>query len=236
MAEIGRWNSHKFEVSPDVIRGFTGLTIKGSCDTEGKKKDKADYVSRKGGKPVEVSITVNLNQALNVDVRGEAIAFVEEALAGASDYFYVGSKKLVKCKLMLTDAQVKETIIPVGDTWLKADVQLTMKQCDKYDEISDSGKKKKRKKKSKKKKNNNTTIVPPGKYDDVEVDAVTGADPVAKKQVNDALSETQKWKSQADKNVDKARQRRQEQNRKAAQPYFRKKSDEVRAQKYMRGR
>lgn len=151
MAEIGRWNGHTFTVSPDVIRGFTGLTIKGSCNTEDKKKNKADYVTRKSGKPIEVSITVNLNHALNVDVRGEAIAFVEEAMLGATDYFYVGTKKLVNCKLMLTDAQVKETIIPLGNTWLKADVQLTMKQADKYGRIDDSssGKKKKGRKKKK---------------------------------------------------------------------------------------
>ena len=150
MAEIGRWNGHFFEVSPDVIRGFTGLQIKGSSETEDKTKDKQKYVTRKNSKPAEVSITVNLNRMVNVDVRSETMSFVEEALSGATDYFYVGSKKLVNCKLMLTDVQVKEINIISGDQWLKADVQLTMKQADKYESLKD-GSSEKQKKKSRKK-------------------------------------------------------------------------------------
>lgn len=154
MAEIGRWNGHAFVVSPDVIRGFTGLTIKGSSETEDKTKDKQKYVTRKNSKPAEVSITVNLNRMLNVDVRTEAITLVQEALAGETDYFYVGSKKLLDCKLMLTEAQVKETTITTGDTWLKADIQLTMKQADKYGSLGGGdgggGGRRKKKKKSKK--------------------------------------------------------------------------------------
>lgn len=150
MAEIGRWNGHVFVVSPDVIRGFTGLTIKGASETEDKTKDKQKYVARKNSKPAEVNITVYLNQMVNVDVRKEALTFVEEALSGATDYFYVGSKKLLDCKLMLTEAQVKETAITRGDIWLKAEVQLTMKQADKYGGVSggESGSRKKKKKKS----------------------------------------------------------------------------------------
>lgn len=34
MAEIASWNGHSFTVSPKLIRGFTGLTIKGSSETE----------------------------------------------------------------------------------------------------------------------------------------------------------------------------------------------------------
>lgn len=152
MAEVGRWNGHLFTVSPDVVRGFTGLSIKGSSETEDKTKENQKYVTRKNSKPAEVKITVTLNQMVGCDVRGEAIAFVQEALSGASDYFYVGSKKLLDCKLMLTDAQVKETIIIAGDLWLKADVDLTMKQCDKYGSIASGGDGKKKKKKKSKKK------------------------------------------------------------------------------------
>ncbi|MBQ7214313.1 MAG: hypothetical protein IJS25_07265 [Bacteroidales bacterium] len=150
MPELGRWNGHQFIVSPNVIRGITGLTIKGSCETGDKKSSKKEYVSRKNGKPTEVSITVNLNHMLGCNVRDEAVAFIREATDGKSDYFYVGSKKLVSCKLMLVDAQVKETNIGNGGVWLKADVQLTMKQCSKYGESSSGSKSGKKKKKSKK--------------------------------------------------------------------------------------
>lgn len=47
MAEIGSWNGHSFTVSPTLIRGFTGLTIKGSSETEDKTSNSQKYVSRK---------------------------------------------------------------------------------------------------------------------------------------------------------------------------------------------
>ena len=58
MPEVGKWNSHTFVVSPNVIRSFTGLTIKGSSETEDKETGGQKYVSRKSGKPAEISLTV----------------------------------------------------------------------------------------------------------------------------------------------------------------------------------
>lgn len=133
MAEIGRWNKHIFQVSSNLIRGFTGLTIKGSSETEDKESGGEKYVSRKSGKPTEISITVGLNAMTGCDVRTEALKFVSEAEAGAKDYFYVGSKKLVTCKLMLTEASVKDTAISGNGTWTSAKVQLTFKKCTKND-------------------------------------------------------------------------------------------------------
>lgn len=51
MAEIASWNGHSFTVSPKLIRGFTGLTIKGSSETEDKTSDGQKYVSRKTAIP-----------------------------------------------------------------------------------------------------------------------------------------------------------------------------------------
>lgn len=133
MAEIGRWNGHKFEVSPSLIRGFTGLQIKGSSETEDKESGNQKYVSRKNGKPVEVSMTIHLNARLGCDVRSEAAKFISEAMSGSKDYFYIGNKKLVSCQLMLTDATVKEVGLIGNGTWTQADVQITMKQCSKND-------------------------------------------------------------------------------------------------------
>lgn len=139
MAEIGRWGGHKFEVSAEVVRSFTGLTIKGSSETEDKTSSKQKYVSRKNGKPVEISLTAHLSAFLGCDVRAEALAFVDHARAGKTDYFYVGDAKLVTCQLMLTDASVEEVEISGGNTWTRADVKLTMKQCSKNDGSSGSG-------------------------------------------------------------------------------------------------
>lgn len=182
MAEIGRWNGHKFEISPSMILGFTGLTVKGSCETKDKTKSKQKYVARKNGKPSEVTLTVVLNAGLGCEVRTDAMKFISDATAGAKDYFYVGNSKLLACKLMLVDASIKEATVGDGNTWIHAEVSLTMKQCDKGGSSGSSGKKKKSKKKSTKKKSTKTkkttkkTTKPSG-----GVDAITGAAPVASK-------------------------------------------------------
>lgn len=139
MAEIGRWNGHIFEVSSSLIRSFTGLQIKGSSETEDKESGNQKYVSRKSGKPVEVSFTIHLNARLGCDVRSDAMEFVSDAIAGKKDYFYVGNKKLVTCQLMLVDATVKEIGLVSAGTWTQADVQVTMKQCSKNDGSSGGG-------------------------------------------------------------------------------------------------
>lgn len=152
MAEIGRWKGHRFEVSPSLILGFSGLTIKGSCETKDKKGGKQKYVTRKNGKPAEVSMTIVLSAALSVDVRKEALTLVEEAEAGLKGYMYVGNKKLLTCKLMLVDASVKEVKIDgSAAAWIRADVSVTMKQCSKFGALPKSGGGKKKKKGSKKK-------------------------------------------------------------------------------------
>ena len=126
--EVGRWNGHHFAVSPKLIRGFTGLTIKGASEVEEKKKKKQVRVKRKNGKPTEVSFTIHLNAYVGVNVRKEALKFVNEARKGKKDYFYINNKKLVSCKLMLIEASVKEVEITPGGKWIKAEVQVSMKQ------------------------------------------------------------------------------------------------------------
>lgn len=133
MPEVGKWNSHTFVVSPNVIRSFTGLTIKGSSETEDKETGGQKYVSRKSGKPAEISLTVLLSALTGNDVRNEALTFVDEARRGSQGYFYVGGKKLVTCQLMLTDASISETQIASNGVWVGCKVQLTFKQSGKYD-------------------------------------------------------------------------------------------------------
>ena len=133
MGEIARWNGHKFEVSSNVIRSFTGLSIKGSSETKDKESSNQKYVERKNGKPKEISLTVNLHSQLGCDVKNEAMAFVDEATAGKKDYFYIGSKKLMTCSMMLTEASIDEIGITNSGAWTRADVKLTFKQCSKND-------------------------------------------------------------------------------------------------------
>ena len=128
MAEIARWSGHRFEVSASVIRSFTELQIKGSCETE-QNENGDRYEQRKGSLPTEVSFSVKLNAMFGVDVRNEAMAFVDEAAAGRSDYIYVGSYKLVPCRLMLTEATVMEVMLAPNGTWISASVMLVLKQC-----------------------------------------------------------------------------------------------------------
>lgn len=127
--ETGRWNNHVFTVSPQVIRGFTGLTIKGSSETEDKASGGQQRAARKAGKPAEVSLTVGLSALTGCQVREEALALVEDARAGASNYFYVGGKKLMTCQLMLTEADVDKVVIAHGGAWVSAEVRLTLRQC-----------------------------------------------------------------------------------------------------------
>lgn len=133
MAEIASWNGHSFTVSPKLIRGFTGLTIKGSSETEDKTSDGQKYVSRKNSNPSEITLTAELNALIGCDVKNEALKFVDEARSGAKNYFYMGGKKLITCQLMLTEASVSETTIAPNGTWISCKVKLTMKQCAKYD-------------------------------------------------------------------------------------------------------
>ena len=133
MAEIASWNGHSFTVSPKLIRGFSGLTIKGSSETEDKTSDGQKYVSRKNSNPSEITLTAELNALTGCDVKNEALKFVDEARSGAKNYFYMGGKKLITCQLMLTEASVSETTIAPNGTWISCKVKLTMKQCAKYD-------------------------------------------------------------------------------------------------------
>lgn len=131
MAEIGRWHNHIFEVSPSIIRSFTELQIRGASETEEKDDGGEKYVSRKNARPIEVSFSIALNALVGCDVQSEALTFVEEARAGNKDYFYIGNKKLFTHQLMLTDATVNQVEIAPGGKWIRANVQVTMKQCGK---------------------------------------------------------------------------------------------------------
>lgn len=126
--EKGRWHGHKFVVSSSMIKPFTDLSIQGSSETEEKEKSEQKHVTRKRGNPTEISMTILLNAFAGCVVREESMAFVDEARLGLSDYLYIGGKKLISSKLMLTNASVQEIQISPGGTWTNAKVSLTFKQ------------------------------------------------------------------------------------------------------------
>lgn len=142
MATIANWNGHTFEISPSLIRGFTDMTIKGSCETTDKNSEKQKYVERKYGEIPEIGMTVGLNAQTGVtDVMKEALEFVKEATDGATAYFYMGSEKLIPAKMMLTQAEVVEIVHMPGQgaKWISCNVKLTFKQGTKNDGKSGGG-------------------------------------------------------------------------------------------------
>lgn len=93
MAEIASWNGHSFTVSPKLIRGFTGLTIKGSSETEDKTSGGQKYVSRKNSNPSEITLTAELNALTGCDVKNEALKFVDECAVGREELLLHGRQK-----------------------------------------------------------------------------------------------------------------------------------------------
>lgn len=136
MATIANWNGHTFEISPNLIRGFTDFTIKGSCETTTKNSNKQKYEEHKYGESPQIGMTIGLNAMTGVtDVFSEALEFVQEATDGACAYFYMGTKKLIPAKLILVSAEVTEVVHMPGEgcKWISCDVKVSFKQGTKND-------------------------------------------------------------------------------------------------------
>ena len=138
MGQIASWNGFTFEVSPGVVRSFTGLTIEGGSVTEDKVSNKYAYVKRKNSSPTAVNLEIYLNAYLGCNVRDEAMAFIKAATEGNKNYFYLNGKKLVTCQLMLVSAKVTELEMTPSGEWTSCKIALSMKQCEKYSGSSSS--------------------------------------------------------------------------------------------------
>ena len=132
MAEIAKWHGRKFVVSPTLIRSIEGLSITGGSVTTDKTSSKQGYVSFKNAKADEISCKAVFSALTGCRVRDEAMLLLSDARSGATDYFYVGGKKLLPCKLMLTDASIGEIRMTAKGEWVSCDVQMTLKQAGKY--------------------------------------------------------------------------------------------------------
>ena len=142
MAEIASWNKHEFEVKPKLIKSFEDLTMKGACETTDKTANNQKYVERKAGEATQISFVVMLNALTGCkNVYEEAETFAREARSGATDYMYLGSRKLGSAKMMLVSAEVQEVVTQPGrgDVWISCKVKLTMKQGSPSEDGSGSG-------------------------------------------------------------------------------------------------
>lgn len=130
--ETGRWHGHVFEVSPNVVRDFSDLIIKGGMATDEKVGNKQAFKTVKNSNPVEVSFKVALHAALGCNVREEAIGFIMDAENGADDWMYINGQKLIDCKLMLTEADVSVRQITPNGTWIYCELTLQFRQSSQF--------------------------------------------------------------------------------------------------------
>lgn len=131
--QIGEWNGHTFGVSAQRIHSFSDLKLHGSCETEELETENQKYVTRKSGKPTEITCSIILNKMLGCEPRTEALAFTDAARLGEQDYFYLNGSKLVASPLMLVDATAEETIFDPRGEMVQCKMSLTFKQAAKVD-------------------------------------------------------------------------------------------------------
>lgn len=131
MAVIAEWNGIKFQMNESETLLITGLKLSAECEVEEKMEDGQKFVSAKNGKPVQATITAILNSSLGVDVRQRVTELTNAAQRGASNYFYIGGKKLVPPKLMLVSAATEEVNISPSGRWSDTKMNLTFKQSTK---------------------------------------------------------------------------------------------------------
>ena len=127
--EMGRWHGYRFLVSPTLIRSFTGLQVKTSCELESRSDNEAGIAVRKQANPTELSFTAHFYAYTGCNVRDEAYGLILTAQDGAKDYLYIGGRKIITYQFMCTEATLTEIEMAPNGTWKSANVQLTMKQC-----------------------------------------------------------------------------------------------------------
>lgn len=132
-ADIVSWNGITFFVKPTVVKGVKDISIKSSPDTEDTEGDGEQYTTRKNMGGFEITMTAVLNSMLGVNVEDSAKAILEAARRGDDGYFYIAGKKLFTPKFMMTDANASDIILTSDGRWASCEVQMTLKQCTKYD-------------------------------------------------------------------------------------------------------
>lgn len=132
MSEILRWADVSFFADAGAVRGLTGLTMKGSCETEDAVVDEEKFAKRKNAGKYEISLDAILDRRLGEDVQRTAAALTERARQGDEGYIYTADGKLFPFPLMLVSADVSEVQFTGNGKWLSCRVKMNLAQCAKY--------------------------------------------------------------------------------------------------------
>lgn len=143
---IVKWKDQVFSVKPRDVVGVKDITASGTCETKEAKSGKQRYVKHKARKPIEFTMTAQLNSYLTKDVQQRALELVKISTRGKRGYIYMGAGKLYPCQFMLTSAKVSKVSIAAGVQWVSCEVALSFKQASKYDGSVSAGKKSSKKK------------------------------------------------------------------------------------------
>lgn len=140
-ADIVKWSGNggiSFFVKPTSIKGVKDISIKASADTEDKENGGEKYTVKKNAGGLEITMTAILNAALGVNVESAAKSILNAARKADNGYFYIAGKKLFTAKFMMTDAEAQNVILTGDGTWVSCEVNMTLKQCSKYDGTTSS--------------------------------------------------------------------------------------------------
>lgn len=134
--EIIKWGDIAFFVNPTAIRGIRDISISVGSETEDETNSNEKYVKRKNANGYQVSMKAILDAFLGEDVQATALKLTEAARTGGTGYLYCAGAKLFPSKFMLTDATASNIQMAPNGKWTHCEVSLTLKQCSKYNEVT----------------------------------------------------------------------------------------------------
>ena len=149
---VVKWCGFAFCVKKSRILPVKDISITMSVETENKTASGENYTSKKNLNPSEITMTGVFSAALGVkNVRTSALNLANLCRSGESDYVYIGKTKLMPPKFMGVNSKINNIEISPNGAWSYCEVQITLKQCEKYDggTAGSSSSHKKKKKKSK---------------------------------------------------------------------------------------
>lgn len=126
--ELARFGGVRFGVADGTAMLFDKFQISAGSDTEEQEDNGQGYVTRKKGKPMEISMTAILRRDFGIDVQEKALELLALAREGKTDYFYLGGEKLWDYKMMLKSADSEEISIAPGGKWEQCQIKLEFVQ------------------------------------------------------------------------------------------------------------
>lgn len=130
---VVKWCKFTFHVKKDSIIAAKDIQITMSVETETKHTSEENYTHKKLLNPSEVSLTGVFNAALGIkDVKKSAFKLANLCRMGKKGYVYFGSTKLMPPKFMGVSAKITDIEIMPSGKWSYCEVQITLKQCEKY--------------------------------------------------------------------------------------------------------